>query len=43
MTTPDDREAIEALLPEDRTWLTAQGWRDTSNDYPEIGTERTLE
>jgi hypothetical protein len=27
------------LLPEDREWLAEHGWRDTSADYPAIGTE----
>lgn len=31
--------ALAALTDEDRQWLTEQGWRDTSNDYPTIGTE----
>jgi hypothetical protein len=41
--TPDERDQIEALLPEDRDWLTRRGWRDTSNDYPTIGTEEVRE
>lgn len=39
----DDRAKTKALLPEDREWLERHGWRDTSNDYPEIGTEQVLE
>jgi hypothetical protein len=32
-------EAI--LFPEDREFLERHGWRDTSGNYPTIGTERT--
>jgi hypothetical protein len=41
--TGEEREKIKALLPEDREWLAQHGWRDTSKDYPEIGTERVLQ
>jgi hypothetical protein len=37
----DTRKKTEALQPEDREFLEQHGWRDTSNDYPTIGTERT--
>jgi len=43
MTTPEERERLKALLPEDREWLTKNGWRDTTDDYPTIGTERVKE
>jgi hypothetical protein len=43
MSEPEDRERLRALLPGDREWLTQRGWRDTTDDYPEIGTERVPE
>jgi hypothetical protein len=41
--TTNAREKVNALLPEDREFLERHGWRDTSKDYPTIGTERILE
>lgn len=38
-----DNRPENALLPEDREWLERYGWRDTSADYPTIGTEQILE
>ena len=43
MSDKDEREKIQSLLPEDREWLTKHGWRDTTDDYPEIGTETIRE
>lgn len=33
---------VAALTAEDREWLAEHGWRDTSDDYPSIGTERSF-
>ena len=38
-----DDDTVEALTPGDREWLERHGWRDTSGDYPTIGTEKILE
>lgn len=40
VVTADDREKVQALLPEDREFLVKNDWRDTTDDYPEIGTEK---